>query len=245
MRALLAGVVVLATAQPVLAQGVWSGLGRASVSAGIQPGAAGFVEATRVLDYLEPTEIAADLPARGLPFYDVSIAVRVAGGLGAAIGVSGVSRTGDASVTAAVPHPFFFAQPRAIKGEAFGLRRSETGLHMGLAYLAAMSERADVMILAGATRFRVRQDLVSDVTFSEAYPYDTASFSTATVVRRTESKFGYHVGVDLTWKFAPGWGVGGLVRWARAKVPFEVNGAEAGRVEAGGLQAGGGVRLVF
>lgn len=243
MRALLASVAIVATIQPALAQDGWRG--RVSVSAGLQPDSAALAQQTSVLDYLEPTDIAADLPGRGVPFYDVSLAVRVAGNLGVAFGVSGLSTTGDAGVTAAVPHPFFFDRPRSISGEAFGLRRVETGLHVGVAYLVAASDRADIMVLGGATQFRVRQDLVSDVTFSEAYPYDTATFSTAQVVRQNASRLGYHVGLDVTWKLAPRWGVGALVRFARAKVPFEVNGAETGTVDAGGLQAGGGVRVIF
>jgi hypothetical protein len=236
---------LVATIQPVMAQNAWRGLGRVSISGGIQPGSAGFTQETSLIDYLEPTKMTAHRPGSGVPFYDVSIAARVDGDLGVAFGVSGLSTTGDARVTAAVPHPFFFDRPRPISGEAFGLRRKETGLHLGLAYVVALSNRSDVLVLGGATHFRVRQDLVSDVSFSESYPYDTATFSSARVERRHASRFGYHVGVDVTWRLAPRWGVGALVRFARAKVPFDVNEAQATTVDAGGLQVGGGVRLVF
>jgi hypothetical protein len=144
-----------------------------------------------------------------------------------------------------VPHPFHFDRPRDISGEAPGLRRSETGVHLGLGYLIGLSRRADVMMMGGATYFQVRQDLVSDVSYSESFPYDTATFSTAQVVRRNSSKVGYHAAVDLTVKLGARWGVGGLVRFSRAKVPFEVNDEETATVDVGGIQAGGGVRFAF
>jgi hypothetical protein len=237
--------VIAGTVQPAAAQDVWSGRGRISLSAGIQPDAAGLSQATSVEDYLETTAITADRSALDTPFYDVSFAVRVAGGLGVAAGVSGLTTRGDARVAAAVPHPFYFDRPRDISGEAPGLRRTETGVHAGLAYLIGLSRRVDVMVMGGATYFRVRQDLVSDVSYSEAFPYDTATFSTAEVVRRDASKVGYHTAVDLTVKLGARWGVGAIVRFSRAKVPFEVNGAQTGTVEVGGLQAGGGVRVAF
>jgi hypothetical protein len=101
------------------------------------------------------------------------------------------------------------------------------------------------MVFGGASYFRVRQDVVSDVTYTEAFPYDTAAFLGAQLVQITESRLGYHTGADLTWKIGPRWGIGGLVRFSRAKVPVRVNGSRAATLEAGGLQVGAGFRWVL
>ena len=63
--------------------------------------------------------------------------------------------------------------------------------------------------------------------------------SRAEIDRESGSKTGFHGGAGLTWKLGPRWGVGGLLRYSRATVPF------AGRVAAGGLQAAGGLRVLF
>ena len=76
-------------------------------------------------------------------------------------------------------------------------------------------------------------------------PYDTASFADATLTTERESKVGYNAGADVVWKFSRRWGLGGLIRFSRARVPFAVGELDAGAMKVGGLQAGGGLRLLF
>jgi hypothetical protein len=245
MRGLLIGLVLALGIQPAFAQTDWNGRGRLSLSAGLQPDAGGFAEETSVVKNLEAAPITANLAAAGSPFFDVGVAIRLVGNLGVGLAVSNVNAEDDAAVTAEIPHPFFFSRPRFITGEASGLRRAELGVHTDLVYLVAVSDRVDLLLQGGATFFQVKQDLVSDVTYNESYPFDEASFSSATKVQVSDSKAGYNAGVDVTWKLSPRWGVGGLVRFSRARVPLEVDGVTAATVDVGGLQAAGGLRVVF
>ena len=75
---------------------------------------------------------------------------------------------------------------------------------------------------------------------TESYPYDTAMFARSEIVRENASKTGFHGGADLTWKLGLRWGVGGLLRYSKVSVPFARQ-----SVDAGGLQAGGGLRVRF
>ena len=107
-----------------------------------------------------------------------------------------------------------------------------------------MSERFQAIVFGGPSYFWVRQDTVTDVTFSESYPYNEATFTGATVTRQKTQGWGYNVGVDLSYYIAEHAGVGALIRYAPATVDLP-SGAGTVQIDVGGLQAGGGVRFRF
>jgi hypothetical protein len=109
-----------------------------------------------------------------------------------------------------------------------------------------VSNRMDLALSAGPSFFSVSQDLVSDVVFSETYPYDTATFTSATITKATATKIGFNAGADVGIKLSKNFGVGGLVRYSKASVVLPLANATAGiSTDAGGLQAAGGVRFFF
>lgn len=235
---------LVVVARPALAQDRWAGRARVSLNFGSQIQTERLSESLTLTKYLEPAPIIAEMPKAALPFVDIGLAIRLAGNLGAAVAFSYLTNMDDANVRADIPHPFYFGQPRAIAGTAARLRHREAAAHTNLVYVIA-SPRIDLMLFGGSSFFTVEQSFVSDVIFSEAYPYDTAAFASATLRRERESKVGYNVGADVTWKASSRWGVGGLLRFARARMPFTVEGHDIGRVDVGGLQASGGLRLLF
>jgi hypothetical protein len=217
---------------------------RVSVSGAAQIDTERLAESITLTKYVESAALTAELPRRTLPLFDIGVAIRLAGNFGAFVAISNLTNRGQADVTAQIPHPFYFKQPRTISGRVAGVDHKELAEHLGIVYLFP-SRRIDLMLSGGASFFRVDQTFVSDVTFSELYPYDTASYVDATLVNNRQTKLGYNVGADVTWKLGPQWGLGGLIRFARARVPFEVAGVDAGEVNVGGLQAGVGLRLTF
>jgi hypothetical protein len=64
------------------------------------------------------------------------------------------------------------------------------------------------------------------------------------VTRQKTRGWGYNVGVDVSYYFAEHAGVGGLIRYAPAVLDLPTPGGTV-EIEAGGLQAGGGVRFRF
>jgi hypothetical protein len=179
-----------------------------------------------------------------VPWFDVGVVVRFAGDFGAGVSYSRLSDRSRASVAAAIPHPFYFNQPREVAGTIDGVRHKEAATHVNLVYVFARP-RFDVALGGGASFFSVEQQLVSDIVYAESYPYDTAEFVDGVLAADTVSKTGYNVSVDVVYKVSDTWGVGGLLRFSRARVPFQVNNVDAGRVNVGGLQAGGGLRVMF
>ena len=241
MRPLLGAVLVVAVSQPALAQDEKV---LVSVNYGVQLGTERLDESFTIVKHVEDTPVTAALEDQALPFFDIGATVRIAGALGANVALSYISNSDAASVTADIPHPFYFDRPRRISGEAANVRRKEMALHANVAYIGSTPSVAAV-IFGGASFFSVDQDFVTDVVFRETFPFDTATFVEARLTRASESKVGFNVGADVTWKLGEHWGVGGLVRFSRASIPFTADGIDFGSVDVGGTQVGGGLRLAF
>jgi hypothetical protein len=102
------------------------------------------------------------------------------------------------------------------------------------------------VVSAGPSFYSVKQDFVTDISYSETYPYDSATFAGATLVGQSQRKTGFNVGVDVGLRLARSVGVGGLFRYSKASLDFAVpNVSTPVKIDAGGLQAGGGLRLYF
>jgi hypothetical protein len=245
MRATI-GFVVLAVLFPAIAgaQGLDSRV-RVSVSFGIQTAGDSVSQNFTVTKNVEPAKISADIPLDQAPIFDIGGWVRLAGRVGAGVSFSRLSRSSDATINASIPHPFYFNQPRAISGTQPGLHEEENAVHIDAVALAAATDHLELTVFGGLTVFSAKQDLVADVTYTESYPYDTATFTNATVVRQSASKTGYNLGADVSWMFSERVGVGGLFRFSRATADYSVSSTNQVSVDLGGLQAAGGIRFRF
>ena len=85
----------------------------------------------------------------------------------------------------------------------------------------------------------------TEVLFAQTYPYDTATFTSATNTEQSESKVGFHAGADVAVYFSDTIGVGWLARFSRATVDFTSPDGGTVSVDAGGFQTGGGLRIRF
>jgi hypothetical protein len=193
--------------------------------------------------YTETATADVDYPTGSAPAFDGGVGVRLWKQLGAGVAFSRYSRDGMAQVDARIPHPFFFDQYREISGEV-ETTRAETAVHVQVLYFLPAKGRLRVVLSGGPSRIEAEQDLVTDVQYTEEYPYDTATFRSATTRTFKEAKIGFNVGADVAYMFTRTFGVGGLVRFSGASMDL---GPDNGKVsvDAGGLQAGGGIRIAF
>jgi hypothetical protein len=218
---------------------------RIGVSGGIQTAGDSVNQTFTVQKNVEPATITSELPLDQAPVFDIGGWVKLAGRIGAGVSFSRITRSGDATVSASIPHPFYFNQPRAISGTQSGLHEEENAVHVDLVGLAAATDRIELTVFGGVTFFSAKQDVVTDVHYSESYPYDTATFTGATVSRQSASKAGYNVGADVTWSFSEHVGVGGLIRFSRATADYTASSTNTVSADLGGLQALGGIRFRF
>lgn len=186
-----------------------------------------------------------DYPVQGGFVFDAGLGYRFWKNLAAGASVSYFTRDDAAATTSSFPHPFFFNQPREVTGEATGVKRSETAVHVQAMYLVNPGGRLRLVLSGGPSFFSVQQDLVTEVTITETFLYDTAAFASARKSREKGTATAFNAGADVMWMLNRTLGVGGLVRFSRASVDLDAPGNRTISVDAGGVYAGGGIRLLF
>lgn len=235
-------VVLLASASAATAQ---PGRVYVEVNGGVQVSTTDFSDNVVFTEFVEEGDLNATYAIDTGPTIDVGGGVVLGKDVALGVGYTRFDRNHDAPVDARVPHPFFFEQPRSISGNARNLTRLEEAVHLQLRWFVPVPGPVQLAVFGGPSLFRVDQDLVSAVTFTHSFPFDTATFSGAATRRQSVSETGYHVGADAAVFFSRFVGVGGFARFSRATV--ELTSPDDGRfdVDVGGLQAGGGLRIRF
>lgn len=218
-----------------------------SVNGGYQGTSTKFTNTVLFVENLESGSFEANYAVKSGPEFDVGFGVRLVGPLGVGLAVSRFTSTDTATVTAEIPHPFFFNMPRSVSGEGGGIRREETGVHVQALFIIPAAKRLKVTLFGGPSFFRVRQSLVSNVTYSETYPYDTATFEGVETTEKSSGakKVGLNAGVDGTVLLWSNVGVGGQVRFSRASIDLTSPDGKTLAVDVGGVQVGAGLRLRF
>lgn len=158
------------------------------------------------------------------------------------------SRDLNATYSASFPNPLFFpdspfGKPRLATGSVGG-KQKETAGHVNLVVFGR-SGALDLSAWAGVSFFKVEADILQNVTYSEAYPYDSVTVTGTPTAKASDSPIGFNVGASLDWRFAKSVGVGIQGRFARAKAKFAVPNATDAEVDAGGFQVGAGIRFYF
>ena len=114
------------------------------------------------------------------PVVDIGARGRAARHLAVGASITWMSQHTSGDVSAAVPHPFFFNALRGVSGVATDLPREEIAVHGEVSGLVPIGRALQLAVFAGPSYFRLQQGLVVDVAVNETYPYDTATFASAT-----------------------------------------------------------------
>ena len=183
-------------------------------------------------------------PVPSGPGFDAGVRFTVHGPFALGFAATKFTASGTADVTAKIPHPFFFNQPRTISGTA-PVSRDETTMRIELAVQSKPGTKLQFMLFAGPAYFSVKQDLVDSVTYTDAYPYDTATFKSAVTKQATANNWGFAGGVDVSYYFTKSIGIGGAFALAKSTMSTKASDGSAVELTAGGLQAGGGLRFRF
>jgi opacity protein-like surface antigen len=166
------------------------------------------------------------------------------GHLGVAASVSFSSRDDAASLSAVFPHPLYLDRDRQASGTRDSLAYRETAGHLDLAY-AHRSGSLQVSLFAGPSLVGVKADFVTGVPYTQAYPYDEVTVSGVDVGKSSDSAFGFNLGGGLDYRLSPRFGLGAQVRFTRATAKVAPAGGPTIEIDAGGFQAGLGVRVFF
>ena len=119
-------------------------------------------------------------------------------------------------------------------------------MHLSAAWLLPSTGRFGGVLYAGPTVFRITQDAVETLAVTETYPYDTVAIAPGgSPAELSERAVGFHAGADVTWFVTKRLGVGATARYATAKTSVTIGGGSPFDLEAGGFQAGLGLRVRF
>jgi hypothetical protein len=238
-------IAALASAPPAFAQPkTFQGRGFIVVNGGYQITRNNFEKASTFNANAEDGSFTTDYEVKGGPTFDVAGGATLWRRLAVGVGVTRFSRSTPSTLNGSVPHPFSFDRLRSVTGDVGGLKREELIVHVQARATAPIGSRLQVVAFGGPSFFQVKQGMVSAFTWAESYPFDEASFGSATTVRAKGSKLGFNAGVDVAFFFSRQLGVGSTIQFSGTTVEIQSPGGVQ-EVKAGGARAGGGLRLRF
>ena len=174
---------------------------------------------------------------------------RVFRDIGAGVTVTWFQPASNASYAVSVPNPLVANRPLTLSGSLEELNREEIGVHLQALYAVPLRNRLRVMLSGGPSIFRLKQDVLASIEFDRLPGFTALELHDTFVTPIEETAVGFHVGADVTWDLWKHFGVGSVTRYSRATVTIDPGSTAAAsrRIElrAGGLQIGGGVRLMF
>jgi len=250
---LLAGCTLL-LASPLAAQEnrAWPERTFVTIDVPFQPLNNDFSESLSFADTLRKSEsvtfVAGYESTRGALF-DVGAGMRLANRVGVGLTTSWFQHSGSGTFDLKVPNPLVANKPLDLTGTVSGLKRNELGIHIQALYAVALAKRARVLLAGGPSIFHTKQDLVRSIEFDTLPGFTSLKFDQALITEVKKTVVGFNVSADITWALASHLGVGTVTRYSRAKLTLDP-GAESAvsraiEVHAGGLQIGGGIRLLF
>ena len=217
-----------------------------SINGAFQTGAEDFGETVSFLENAENGTFSTDYDVKSGPALNISAGATIWRNIGVGVGVTRFSKSTPISLSASVPHPFFFNRAATMSGEVGGLKREELAVHVQARATFTPTPKIQAVVFGGPSFFSVKQGIVNDFEITETYPYDTATFSQGVTTTVDESKVGFNVGADVGYFFTRQVGVGGSIQWAATTIDAPASGGTGTfEIKAGGLQAGGGLRLRF
>jgi len=228
---------VLSSATPALAQMQWTDRGFINVSGGVQTGTSDVGNTVKFDIYGEEATLVTAQDVKGGAFFDVQAGYRVWRNL--AVGASytfGQSKS-DASIAGNIPDPILYSNLRPASVSVADLNHRETWIAGLLTWGMPITDKLDVLFSAGPAFVTVEQELPTGTTVSEPGP----TLANVTATKFSESGVGFVVGGDVRFMVTRRIGVGLLAKFAAAKVDL----TDDVKMDAGGFQIGGGVRVRF
>jgi hypothetical protein len=225
----------------------WEGRGFLNVNFGLQVIAEDVATTTTTFSIYDETgklTTAQSIDSQA-PFWDIGGGFRIAGNFGAGFTYSRLSATGGAEVTAQVPSPVYYDQPRTVTATLNDLEHVEEGYHFQALWMLPITDRLDIVFSGGPSVFSLKQGIVTSPQITEVGPPYTTVNMTVSQTTTKGSQIGFNVGADLTYRFANNVGIGAILRYAAATVTLEPDGGESSDVKVGGFQFGGGLRIRF
>jgi hypothetical protein len=99
-------------------------------------------------------------------------------------------------------------------------------------------------VFGGPAYVHIRQDMATRITFTESYPYDSATFSGVETASLSGGGVGATAGVDVSYLLTKRLGLGGEIRYTYASTTLTPS-TQPSHVALGGLQVAFAARILF
>lgn len=207
---------------------------------------AGFSETRTFTEFVETATVTSQFDAGSAFSPDVGVQVQFHKKLGAFVAFTSASRDETGTFEASLPHPLYLSRPRTLTGDLTGYGFKENAFHVDLAFGEGKGH-LDYAVFAGASFFSVEADLIDRVDYAHSYPYDAVTLRGVPARSVKESPVGFNLGGRLDYRFGQSrrFGVGTLLRFSRASAKLAATDTSTVEVDAGGFEAGLGVRIYF
>lgn len=248
MRAALVAVALVATVAPVAkaqSQVTWDHTGFIVVYGGAQSGSFDLTDNRTFTIYDEEASLTGTQDYGGGGLFWVGGGVRVWDAFLVGAAVSYTSDKYNSPVTASIPNPLVFNQPRTAAVDVGGLEHKELAIHLQGIWMVPLGDRFDVGFSAGPSIFNVDHDFVGDVNVQEqGFPFNTVTLAPGAVRSESKTAVGFNLGAEATYGLTDALGISGFLRYTRAtaKMPGVAGDVD---VKAGGTMFGVGARLTF
>lgn len=151
----------------------------------------------------------------------------------------------DIAVNARLPHPFFFNRPRSVSGNLEDASQHALGVALRVGWQIPLTERFDLHVVGGPMWLRLEYPVVTGVRFTEAFPFNSATFAGASTVSGHAWGAGLMVGSDVGWRWRRHIGMGAGVAFRRVDVDVTSPPDRRVSVDAGRVRVHAGVRLTY
>jgi hypothetical protein len=188
--------------------------------------------------FQEDSTVSVNRTIKSGPMYDFAAGMRLTGRIGLAATVTTWKKASDGVAEASIPHPIFYDQPRIISGSVAGMQHQETWVGVLGTWLMPLTGKFDLMLMGGPAVAFVVHEVPTSVNVSET---SAGPEIRVTLVTENKQLWGYQVGGDVRYHLTSRLGVGGFARMSGATGHIR----DVARLELGGFEAGGGVRVRF
>jgi hypothetical protein len=172
-----------------------------------------------------------------------AVGFRFSHALGIEAGVDISSRDMAEGYSSSIPHPLYFSAARQGEGVENGSLTENTAF-LNLVYTLRFGNLG-MELFGGPAYIMAEAAVISGMTFSESYPYESIALSAETT-NISQNVFGFNGGAQLVYFLGETIAVHAGARYISGQASFEPeNGFPGPEITLGGLRAGGGIKIYF
>lgn len=179
---------------------------------------------------------------KGTPFL-AAVGFRITRSIGVELGVDVSSRNLESTYSTSIPHPLLFNNPRTAGGTG-SHSLSENTIFLNFVFGARFG-RFGLDLFGGPAYIFSKAQIISEMSYSQSYPYDDISLSTSTK-EVSMNVFGFNGGARILFYFTDTVALFTGARFIGGKASFDPEtGLPYPEITLGGFRAGGGLKILF